>query len=590
MMANLAIGIDLGTSTSEIAYYDGSGAQLISDPATKSPIIPSLVARNRKGELLVGELARRVVDIPGRGVREVKRLMGTDTKVTLDGREYRPEEISACILKRLKEIASEALGETVTEVVLSVPANFPDSARTATRNAAELAGLKVRRLINEPTAAALAYGIKNIGADEKILVFDWGGGTLDISILDMIEGVLDVKASYGDNQLGGKDFDEIMIKMILDKFRRDNYGVEIPEKSERNLKHPAEMAKIALSSQESYYVEIPNFTVKDGEPIDLSVEVTRYDFDRETRGLISRANSTLGEALRRKDIDRHSIDKILLVGGTTYMPCVRRLIKEFFGKDPKAEVDADRAVAMGACIQAAIITDMVPVDKGGIIVTDVSPYGLGVRLAEVVGGQFRPDCYDSLIEPNTSIPYSTKKRYALLHEDQDSVEIELFQDHRGGAKYINQTVATGKKGVIRNIEPSSIGRPHPVEVEFSYNQDGTIDLKATIPALRNKEVKVRFSSSGLVMGDAEKAISKEKLQSLWTPPPATQMGYASSGAASLVLKGELMLKKIDNPGDTQRLQARIEEVKTMMASGDHVRTERALDRLTDMLYELESQY
>ncbi|MHC5824179.1 MAG: Hsp70 family protein, partial [Nostoc sp.] len=305
MKTNYAIGIDLGTSTSEICIYKNNEALPIPDPETKSPIIPSIVAIiNERKKPLVGEAARGIVDRPGYGVRESKRLMGTEEIFRLQEQDYRPEEIAALILRKLKENAEEALGHPIQDVVISVPANFPDAARKATFHAGEIAGLNVLRLINEPTAAALAFGIKNINSEEQIVVFDFGGGTLDISVLEMFEGVLDVKCSFGDPLLGGKDFDEVMISLLLKKFEAQHPGVSASEKGLQELKETAEKAKKILSVEKSCDVHIAYF----GTGIDLDVEITRTEFEKAIAPLLERARVCIQEVLNKKKIRPSAID------------------------------------------------------------------------------------------------------------------------------------------------------------------------------------------------------------------------------------------------------------------------------------------
>ncbi|WP_339461670.1 Hsp70 family protein, partial [Nodularia spumigena] len=368
MKSNYAIGIDLGTSTSEICIYKNNEPLPIPDPITKIPIIPSIVAINERGKLLVGETARGIVDRKGFGVRESKREMGTETVFSLREQVYRPEEIAALILRKLKENAEEALGHPIQDVVISVPANFPDAARKATFNAGEIAGLNVLRLLNEPTAAALAFGINNIASEEQLVVFDFGGGTLDISVLEMFEGVLDVKSSFGDPCLGGKDFDAVMISLLLQKFAAQYPEVAV-ENRETELKGQAEQAKKTLSIEQSCDVRIPYFATKDGKGIDLDVEITRTEFEQAIEPLLERARICIREALNAKKIRPSAIDRVLLVGGTTYIPAVRNMVAEMFGKQPKLDVNPDLAVGIGACIQAALAQGLIN-EENGIILTD----------------------------------------------------------------------------------------------------------------------------------------------------------------------------------------------------------------------------
>jgi molecular chaperone DnaK len=380
------IGIDLGTSTSEICAYRNNDTYVIPDPSSlaKSPIVPSLVACNTRGELVVGEEARAWVDKPGQGIREVKRKMGSGETVRLLDLDYRPEEMSAVILRKLKQNAEEALGCSVNEVVLSVPANFPDPARQATLDAGELAGLRITRLINEPTAAALAFGINNIDAEEQVVVFDFGGGTLDITVLEMVAGVLDVKASYGDPHLGGKDFDEAIMSLCLQKFQAERPKAQTSEKSRGALKAAAEKAKVALSGHRHTQIHLPYFATENFQPIDLDLEVSREELERSAAVLLDRTRACIRQALAAKKLRSESIDRVLLVGGTTWMPCVRQVVGEMFRKEPIAEVNPDLAVVMGASVQAALAAGAISPERG-LILTDVAPFGLGIRLLDESG-------------------------------------------------------------------------------------------------------------------------------------------------------------------------------------------------------------
>ncbi|MEH1832729.1 MAG: Hsp70 family protein [Nostoc sp.] len=448
MKTNYAIGIDLGTSTSEICIYKNNESLPIPDPITKIPIIPSIVAINERKKLLVGEAARGTVDRPGYGVRESKRLMGTEEVFRLQDQDYRPEEIAALILRKLKENAEEALGHPIQDVVISVPANFPEAARKATFNAGEIAGLNVLRLINEPTAAALAFGIKNINSEEQIVVFDFGGGTLDVSVLEMFEGVLDVKCSFGDPLLGGKDFDEAMISLLLKKFAAQHPGISIHNR-DTELKEQAEKVKKILSVEQSCDARIPYFATKDGKGIDLDVEITRTEFEQAIAPLLEQARACIRQALNAKKIRPSAIDRVLLVGGTTYIPAVRNMVAEMFGKEPKLDVNPDLAVGIGACIQAALAKGLIN-EESGIILTDVAPFGLGIDVVSMIGGQVMLT-YEPLIQPNTTIPYSVKKTYTLLHAEQQQVEVRLYQDHTGKAKLPVDAIYTEIAGQITVI-------------------------------------------------------------------------------------------------------------------------------------------
>ena len=579
MTKDFAVGIDLGTSTSEICIYRNGDSQPIADPITKVPIVPSIVAINPKGELLVGEIARSRVDLPGQGIREVKRKMGSGEMIRLKEIDYRPEEISALILRKLKENAEESLGVSIDEVVLSVPANFPDAARQATLNAGELAGLKILRLINEPTAAALAFGIENIDAEEQLILFDFGGGTLDITVLEMVAGVLDVKSSFGDPYLGGKDFDDRMITLILEKFQREYPTVQIPDKSRQALKEVAEATKRNLSNQLSYLASVSNFAIYEGEIIDLDIEVTRQEFEQAIAPLLERAKECVRQALNAKKLKPSAIDRVLLVGGTTYIPAVRQLVTEMFGREPKADVNPDLAVGIGASISAALAKDLISEDSG-IILTDVAPFGLGIQIISQIGG--KPILtYESLIQPNTTIPYSVKNTYSLLHENQQEVEVKLYQDHKGTARLPSDAVDTGLSGKITDIPPAPDGTPYPVEVEFSYNTNGIATVKATIPAI-GKSTEITYGKSDLRMDEQDKAEATERIRDLW------RNNEKAKRYEGLIERADRFMAGIP-PQERSPLSRAVTELKEALTVDSKEEIDKAGDRLVDLMFDMENQ-
>ncbi|AHJ29737.1 Hsp70 family protein [Nodularia spumigena CS-584] len=578
MKSNYAIGIDLGTSTSEICIYKNNEPLPIPDPITKIPIIPSIVAINERGKLLVGETARGIVDRKGFGVRESKRNMGTDKVFTLREQDYRPEEIAALILRKLKENAEEALGHPIQDVVISVPANFPDAARKATFNAGEIAGLNVLRLLNEPTAAALAFGIKNIASEEQLVVFDFGGGTLDISVLEMFEGVLDVKSSFGDPQLGGKDFDAVMISLLLQKFAAQYPEVAV-ENRETELKGQAEQAKKTLSIEQSCDVRIPYFATKDGKGIDLDIEITRTEFEQAIEPLLERARICIREALNAKKIRPSAIDRVLLVGGTTYIPAVRNMVAEMFGKQPKLDVNPDLAVGIGACIQAALAQGLIN-EENGIILTDVAPFGLGIDVVSMIGGQVMLT-YEPLIERNTTIPYSVKKTYTLLHAEQQQVEVRLYQDHTGKARLPGDTQYTGISGEITDIPPAPNGNPYPIEIEFSYDINGMAKLTASIPDIR-RSIEFAFGHSNNRMSQQETRVSTERIESLW------KRHERAKQYESLINKAERFMAGIP-PQERSPLSRAVMDLKEALTTDNSTNIDAAGDRLIDMMFAWENQ-
>ena len=473
MAERFAVGIDLGTSTSEVAVYQRGGVHVVPDWKTKSPIIPSVIGVDKHGVMQVGQDALSQLR-QLRGTQEIKRLMGTDARIELDGKEYAPEELSAVLLTYLKRNAEEFIGEKVTDVVISVPANFSEPRRRATTRAAELAGLNVVRIVNEPTAAALAFGYMNTGVEGQIAVFDFGGGTLDVSVLEMMEGVLEVKATYGDVELGGKDFDDALIGLIEGKLYAEYPGAEIGAKSSRGLKLLVQTVKMALSSSTSADVNMPFFAQHAGQPVDLDVTIERDEFEKAIEPLLNRARVCVQTALAAKGFRPEHIDQVLLVGGTTYIPAVRRLVSEAFGREPETGVSPDLAVAMGTALRAAAANDMLGEDAP--VLADVCSFGLGTDI--LLPGQAEPS-YDPLIAPNTPVPFSASRSYSLVDTEQSSLNLMLIQSHDGLARYIKDAVIVRTER-IANIPASRSGQPHTVNVEFSYDVDGLSRLRAII--------------------------------------------------------------------------------------------------------------
>lgn len=503
----LPLGIDLGTSTSVIAIFRDGQPQPIPDFSSKakSPIIPSIVAVDSRKRLIVGEHARRYD-----GVREVKRLMENPQPILLGGEEYRPEQISAVILRKLKENA-EALYGDFTDVILSVPAIFTDVGKHNTVQAAKLAGLNVIHLISEPTAAALAYGIRDLDADEKVLVFDFGGGTLDISIIEMMNGVLDVTGTYGDSQLGGKDFDQVLIDLILSKFRNEvDQDVEISKVALMQLKEYAETCKIALSEQEDFTVNIFNFVIQNGIPLDLTVDITREEFEQASSSLIARALACLEKALQVTKSPAESIQRVLLVGGSTYIPTVRKMLASVFNCPLSTEIPPDLAVAMGTAIQAQRLLD----GSNELVLVDKYPYGIGVEILDWTGSDYQL-IYDPLSAPNTTVPYSVTREYSLLHAEQESLEMRVFQTLNPHTRSLAEAIFTGLAARFEDIPHSSSGRPHPITVNFNIDSNHLIHLAATITST-GQSVELTLSPNDLRIDDGEEfSRLQEQLDDLW---------------------------------------------------------------------------
>lgn len=581
-MSDYAIGIDLGTSTSEVCWFRNGEPYPIPDPATKTAIVPSLVAFKRNGETIIGEAARSLA-YSERGVREVKRKMGTEERVPVlvgeDHKSFRPEEISALILRRIKETVEGSLNAAIKDVVITVPANFPDAARQATKHAAEIAGFNVLRLINEPTAAALAFGINNLDLEEQMIVFDFGGGTLDITVLEMIEGIVDVKCSFGDPFLGGKDIDDALMDLVAGKFKQAYPAFSINDRFRGILKRPCELAKIELTSQQSAQVFIPNFFTDTGSPVDLEIEVSRSEFEKAIDPILERARICVREALKAKELRPSSIQRILLVGGTTYIPAVRRMVTELFGKEPCADVHPDLAVAMGASIQAALAKGVID-EADGIILTDVSPFSLGIDIVTQIGYQ-EVRVFMPLLERNQKIPFS--KRYedlSLRYIDQDSASFGVYQDRTGKAQFPEECEDTGLKGEIKDIPKAHDGNPHQVIIDFSYDLDGLALIKASVPAT-GKTVNISYGKSAKRMDDQDIATASERVKELW------KANDKAKNFEGIIEKAERLAPSLV-PTDRENLKAAVIELKRSLTAGDDKLIEDSGNRLVDFLYDLES--
>ncbi len=569
--------------------------QPIADPLTGRAIVPSLVALV-EGRIIVGENAIATVDLPGQGVREAKRLMGTNATVALGDEEYRPEEVAAIILTHLRRMAESYVGEPVTAAVISVPANFGEAARTATYNAARIAGLEVLRLVNEPTAAALAFGQQSLEAEGQIVVFDWGGGTLDVTTLEMMEGVLDIRSSFGDPHLGGKDFDDKMIDLLLQKFAAAGGDCSNQPDPRRTLKQSAETAKKDLTVMPSAPVTVDRFGRKAGEIADLEATVTREEFEAAVGDLLDRARVVVNRALKAGKFRPSSIHKVLLVGGTTYIPAVRQLVAELFGMEGLTEVDPDLAVVMGAAIQASIATDQA--GDSAPVVADVSPFGVGIAVIDLDSMGIPRLVYQPLIAPNEKIPFRRSYGFSLLHAEQDSVVVRVFQDHYGTAKVPEEATCTGIEGEISDIPVSDTGEPHPLTVDFNYNSDGRIQLHAYIPNLPEKEVLIEYRPTDQIMGVAQLEDAAKRIEALMggghvaAPKPAAPVAPVSD--SPLRRKFETLLKRSyklrdsgKKPSSVENLTRAIQALEAAIESGDPARCESARGALVDAVFEYE---
>ena len=569
------IGIDLGTTNSCVSVMEGGEAIIIPN-VEGNRTTPSVVAFTKDGERLVGETAKRqAITNPDRTISSIKREMGSNYKIDIDGKDYTPQDISAMILQKLKADAESYLGETVSEAVITVPAYFTDAQRQATKDAGKIAGLEVKRIINEPTAAALAYGMDKEHGQHKIMVYDLGGGTFDVSILEVGDGVFEVLATRGNNKLGGDDFDQRIINYIADNFKKEN-GVDLTQDkmSLQRLKEAAEKAKKELSTTMTTNINLPFISATAAGPLHLNMDLTRAKFNELTHDLVDKTTEPVKSAIKDAGISASEIDKVLLVGGSTRIPAVQEAVKQIIGKDPQKDINPDECVAIGASIQGGVLTGEVK----DLLLLDVTPLSLGL---ETLGG-----VTTRLIERNTTIPTKKSQIFTTAADSQTSVDIHVLQGEREMAAD-NTTLGRFQ---LEGIAPAPRGIPQ-IEVTFDIDANGIVNVSAKDLGT-GKEQKITITaSSNLSKDDIDKKV-KEAEEFAQQDKKKKENIEVKNNADQMVYQTEKLMKDLEgkiSEDEKKDIEAKLADLKKASEGSDYDDMKKKTEDLTQAFYKVSEQ-